>query len=156
MTTAYYEFIGKEPSLNELSDFIKNHTELFDDINTVVITEYLKFCKDYYGSYYVGGQIKALPTQSITTAMINTARSINNKAQPCHMMEVSSLNRCKTDLNNLEKILNVYYEYKLMEYYAPPPVSDNENFELLVQYNNITEEGDGYRKIAKETMIGKK
>ena len=156
MTTAYYEFIGKEPSLNELRDFIEIHNELFDGINVYVIDEYLKFCKDYYGSYYVGGQIKILPTEPITSEIINKAREINEKAQPYHMAEVSSLLRSKNNLNNLEKILNEYYQYKLMEYYAPPPISNVDvNFDLLVQYNNITEEGEGYKKIAAETMVGK-
>ena len=156
MTTAYYEFIGKEPSLNELRDFIEKHNDLFDDINVYVVEEYLKFCKDYYGNYYVGGQIKLLPTERITTEIINKARQINEKAEPYHMAEVSSLLRSKNNLNNLEKILNVYYNYKLMEYYAPPPFSNADvNFDLLVQYNNITEEGEGYKKIAAETMVGK-
>jgi hypothetical protein len=155
MTTTYYEFIGKEPSLNDLHEFVENHNELFDNINVRVINEYLKFCKDYYGYYYVGGQIKILPTEPITTEIINKAREINDKAQPYHMAEVSSLLHSKNNLNNLEKILNVYYEYKLMEYYAPPPISNADSFGLLVQYNNITEEGEGYKKIAAETIIGK-
>ena len=132
MTTTYYEFIGKEPSLNDLHEFIENH----------VIEEYLKFCKDYYGYYYVGGQIKILPTEPIKTELINEARQINDKAQPCHMAEVSSMLRSKNDLNNLEKILNVYYEYKLMEYYAPPQ-------------DDLDLGGEGYRKVAAETIIGK-
>lgn len=152
MTTEYYEFFGKEPSLNDLHDFIEKHNDLFDDINVYVIKEYLQFCKDYYSSYYVGGQIKLLPTEPITTEIINKARKINEKAEPYHMAEVSSLLRSKNNLNNLEKILNVYYEYKLMEYYAPPPITSE--FDLLVQYN-ITKEGEGYKKVATETIIGK-
>jgi len=155
MTTTYYEFIGKEPSLNDLREFVETYNELFDNINVRVINEYLKFCKDYYGYYYVGGQIKILPTEPIKTELINEARQINDKAQPCHMAEVSSMLRSKNDLNNLEKILDVYYEYKLMEYYAPPPISNADNFDLLIQYNNITEEGEGYTKIAAETLVGK-
>jgi hypothetical protein len=142
MTTTYYEFIGKEPSLNELHEFIEIHNELFDDINVYVIEEYLKFCKDYYGSYYVGGQIKLLPTEPIKTEIINKAREINDKAQPQHMMEVSSLIHSKNNLNNLEKILDVYYEYKLAEYYAPP-------------LDSFHSGGEGYKKVAEETIIGK-
>jgi hypothetical protein len=141
MTTTYYEFIGKEPSLNDLHEFVENHNELLDGINVYVIKEYLKFCKDYYGTYYVGGQIKLLPTEPITTEIINKAREINDKAQPYHMAEVSSLLRSKNNLNNLEQILNVYYEYKLMEYYAPPSHMDSG--------------GEGYKKVAAETIIGK-
>lgn len=141
MTTTYYEFIGKEPSLNDLHDFIETHNELFDNINVRVINEYLKFCKDYYGYYYVGGQIKILPTEPIKTELINEARQINDKAQPCHMAEVSSMLRSKNDLNNLEKILDVYYEFKLSEYYAPPSHMDSG--------------GEGYKKVAAETIIGK-
>jgi hypothetical protein len=142
MTTTYYEFIGKEPSLNDLHEFIEIHNELFDDINVYVIEEYLKFCKDYYGYYYVGGQIKILPTEPIKTEIINKAREINDKAQPDHMMEKSSLIHSKNNLNNLEKILDVYYQYKLVEYYAPP-------------LDSFDSGGEGYKKVAEETIIGK-
>ena len=143
MNDLYYEFIGKEPSLHELREFIDNNNELFENINVYVIEEYLKFCTDYHGSYYIGGQIKLLPSDPITTNIINKARNINDKAEPCHMMEVSSLIHAKNNLDNLEKILNVYYECKMMEYYAPP------------SNHNITG-GDGYITIASETIIGKK
>jgi hypothetical protein len=141
MTTRYYEFLGKEPSLNDLREFVENHNELFDNINVYVVEEYLKFCKDYYGYYYVGGQIKILPTEPIKTELITKARQINDEAQPGHMMEVSSLIHSKNNLNNLEQILNVYYEYKLSEYYAPPSYTDSG--------------GEGYKKVAAETIIGK-
>ena len=143
MTSLYSEFIGKEPSLYELREFIDNHYELFENINVHVIKEYLKFCKDYSGSYYVGGQIKLLPSDPITDNSIIEARSINDKVLADHRMEISSLIHSKNNLDNLEKILNVYYEYKIMEYYAPP------------SNHNITG-GEGYIKIANETMIGKK
>jgi len=143
MTTTYYEFIGKEPSLNDLREFVETHNELFDNINIYVVEEYLKFCKDYYGYYYVGGQIKILPTEPIKTELITKARQINDEAQPGHMMEVSSLIHSKNNLNNLEQILNVYYEYKLSEYYAPPSPSYTDSG------------GEGYKKVAAETIIGK-
>ena len=143
MTTTYYEFIGKEPSLNELRDFIEIHNDLFDNINVHVVQEYQKFCKDYYGSYYVGGQIKLLPTEPITSEIINKARQINEKSEPGHMMEVSSLIHSKNNLIQLEQILNVYYEYKMTEYYAPP-------------LDNLDLGGEGYQKLAAETIIGKK
>jgi hypothetical protein len=143
MTTTYYEFLGKEPSLNDLREFVENHNELFDNINVYVVEEYLKFCKDYYGYYYVGGQIKILPTEPIKTELITKARQINDEAQPGHMMEVSSLIHSKNNLNNLEQILNVYYEYKLSEYYAPPSPS------------YMDSGGEGYKKVAAETIIGK-
>lgn len=144
MTNIYSEMIGKEPSLYELRDFIDNNNELFENINVNVVEEYLKFCKDYSGSYYVGGQIKLLPTDPITDNSIIEAKSINDKADPDHMMEKSSLIHSKNNLDNLEKILHVYYEYKIMEYYAPPSKS------------NSNMGGEGYIKLANETMIGKK
>jgi hypothetical protein len=111
MACVYCESIGKEPSLNDLRDFIDKNNELFENINVYVVEEYLKFSKNYNGSYYVGGQIKLLPTQPITNDIIKKAKSINDKAVPCHMMEVTSLINSKNDLNNLEKILNVYYQH---------------------------------------------
>lgn len=61
-----------------------------------------------------------------------------------HTAEVGSKIRSSKELNNLDKILEVYYEKCLEEYYAPPC----KNSELRG--------GEGYEQIAKETTIGKK
>jgi len=144
MTTNYREFIGKEPSLNELQIFICNNQELFEGIETNVISRYLEFSDKYGGHYYIGGQIKSLPQERIITENIEKAKKINATAVITHQMEYFSLIRSDSELVNLEKILDIYYEYKLAEYYAPP----------LPDFNNTG--GEGYIKIAEETMVGKK
>lgn len=74
--------------------------------------------------------------------IIEKAKKINENAVITHQMEYYSLMRAKSELVNLDKILDIYYQYKLAEYYAPPSI-DNAG-------------GEGYTKLAEETMIGKK
>lgn len=144
MTTNYSEFIGKEPSLNELNEFIIKNKELFDGINVDVISRYLEFAEQYGGHYYIGGQIKTLLNDRIINESIEKAKKINEKAEITHQMEYFSLMRSHSELVNLEKILDIYYEYKLAEYYAPPLPEFN--------YNG----GEGYRIVSDETIVGKK
>jgi hypothetical protein len=160
MTSKYEEFIGKEPSLNELETFVRINKQSFEEFNeectkenrkedivdVTVIYEYLKFAKTYGGHYYVGGHIKTYPNDPITETKIKKAIKQNSESQPMHMAEVASQFRSSKDLRNLGKILEVYYEKCLEEYYAPP--SKN----LLFQGVG----GEGYQKIAKETLVGKK
>jgi hypothetical protein len=155
VTTQYEEFIGKEPSLNQLYDFITSNKKEFDEYNDEcikedrkceqvdysVIFEYIKFAKEYGGHYYIGGNIKKYPNDPIKQEYILKATKLNNEAQPQHMMEVSSQIRCTKQLMDLEKILEIYYEKLLEEYYAPPDIN--------------SEGGEGYKKVADETMIGK-
>jgi len=156
MSIQYEEFIGKEPSLIDLEKFITINKETFDEYNNEceknnkkeeqidysVIFEYIKFSKQYGGHYYIGGNIKKLPNDPIIQEYILKARKLNNEAEPQHMMEVSSQIRCTKQLLNLEKILEIYYEKCLEEYYAPP--------------DTTSKGGEGYIKVAKETTIGKK
>jgi hypothetical protein len=158
MTSKYEEFFGKEPSLNELENFVRDNKQAFEEFNeecikenrkedmidVSVIYEYLKFAKDYGGHYYVGGHIKKYPNDPITEETIIKARKQNSESEPMHMAEFASQTRSFKELNNLDKILEVYYEKCLEEYYAPP----SKNSELRG--------GEGYQKVAKETTIGKK
>lgn len=124
MTTEYEEFIDKEPSLIDLERFITINKETFDEYNNEcgkdnrkeeqidysVIFEYLKFAKDYYGYYYIGGNIKKYPKDPIKHEYILKARKLNIESQPQRMMEVCSQIRCTKQLLNLEKIIEIYYE----------------------------------------------
>ena len=143
MTTIYSEFIGKEPTLNELHTFVSNNQELFEGIETNVISRYLEFADKYGGYYYIGGQIKTQPDDRIIIENIEKAKKINENAVITHQMEYFSLIRSKNELVNLDKILDIYYEYKLAEYYAPP----------IPGLNNSG--GEGYKKVAETTMVGK-
>lgn len=143
MTSKYYEFIGKEPTLNELNIFINDNKKLFNDIDVTIIKSYLDFAGQYGGYYYIGGQIKTPLDAKIVYENIEKAKKINENAVITHQMEYFSLMRSNGELVNLDKILDIYYEYKLAEYYAPP-------------IPNIHCGGEGYNKVAEETMIGKK
>jgi hypothetical protein len=156
MTSKYEEFIGKQPSLNELGDFIEINKEAFEEYNNEckkdnhkedvidvsVVYTYLQFAKDYGGHYYVGGYIKKYPNDPIEEKCIAKARKMNNESDPMHMAEVASKIRSSKELNNLGKILEVYYEKYLEVYYAPPNPMEISG-------------GEGYQKVAKETLIGK-
>jgi hypothetical protein len=191
MTTEYYEFIGKEPSLKTLEKFIKINKKEFDEYNSecitknyenekidyTVIVEYLDFANRYTKNeyYYIGGHIKMKIDDPITEKSINDATKTNNESIPEHMMEVASKDRSTKQLDNLRKILDVYYEKCLEEYYAPPPLatlSQSENQPkqnssifswLICGDNNNTQSsdsvsrrgGEGYEKVAKNTIIGK-
>jgi hypothetical protein len=144
MTTIYSEFIGKEPTLNELHTFVSNNQELFEGIETNVISRYLEFADKHGGYYYIGGQIKTQPDDRIIIENIEKAKKINENAVITHQMEYFSLIRSKNELVILDKILDIYYEYKLAEYYAPP----------IPGLNNSG--GEGYKKVAETTMVGKK
>ena len=144
MTTIYSEFIGKEPTLNELHTFVSNNQELFEGIETNVISRYLEFADKQGGYYYIGGQIKTQPDDRIIIENIEKAKKINENAVITHEMEYFSLIRSKNELVNLDKILDIYYQYKLAEYYAPP----------IPGLNNSG--GEGYKKVAEKTMVGKK
>jgi hypothetical protein len=158
MTSKYEEFFGKEPSLNELENLVRTNKQAFEEFNeecikenrkedmidVSVIYEYLKFAKDYGGHYYVGGHIKKYPNDPITEETIIKARKQNSESEPMHAAEFSSQTRSFKELNNLDKILEVYYEKCLEEYYAPPC----KNSDICG--------GEGYQKVAKETLIGKK
>jgi len=160
MALNYEEFVGKEPSLNELEQFVGTNKQSFEEFNEEcvkenrkediidisVIYEYLKFAKTYSGYYYIGGHIKTYPNDPITEVAMLKAIKQNTESQPMHMAEVGSKIRSSKELRNLGKILEVYYEKCLEEYYAPP------------SKNSLLQEcgGEGYQKVAKETLIGKK
>lgn len=166
----YEEFIGKEPSLNKLEKFIKINKKLFDEFNEECIKEnnkddqidysvihnYVQFAKDYGGHYYIGGHIKTLPDDPITEKAVKEAIKMNNESVPYHMMEVASKNRSTKELNNLEKILDVYYQKCLEEYYAPPKNNIRSFMGLCYSDDSVNVGGEGYQKVAKETIIGKK
>lgn len=159
------EFIGKEPSLNKLEKFVRINKNLFDEFNAECIEEmldysvlyhYLKFAKDYHGYYYIGGHIKTYPDDPITEKALNEATKINNESEPYHMMEVASKIRSAKELNNLKKILEVYYEKWLEEYYAPPKNNITNFMGICYSDDTVNSGGEGYQKVAKETSIGKK
>ena len=167
---SYEEFIGKEPSLNKLEKFIRINKKLFDEFNEECIKEnckddqidysvihnYIQFAKQYGGHYYIGGYIKTFPDDPITDNSVKEAIKMNNESVPDHMAEVASKIRSAKELKNLEKILEVYYEKWLEEYYAPPKNNVSTFMGFCYSDDSVNVGGEGYQKLAKETMIGKK
>jgi hypothetical protein len=153
MTSQYEEFIGKEPSLNQLIKFIKINKSEIDEFNKeciadnnekekidyTVLDEYYDFANKYTGNvyYYIGGHIKTLLDDPITQEAVMQAIKINNESVPQHMMEVSSKIRSSKQLRNLQKILDTYYEKCLEEYYAPPPPIILKENSLIEEQNKI-------------------
>jgi hypothetical protein len=181
MTSQYEEFIGKEPSLNKLINFIKINKSEIDQFNKeciednneeekidyTVLYEYYNFANKYTNNiyYYIGGHIKTLLDDPITNDVVMQAIKQNDESIPEHMMEVASKIRSSKQLRNLQKILDVYYEKCLEEYYAPPPLICEQNSTLLSwficgsknqQQDMLCRGGEGYEKLAKNTTIGKK
>jgi hypothetical protein len=180
MTTQYEEFVGKEPSLNQLINFIKINKNEIDQFNKectadnneeekidcAVLDEYIDFANKYGHNvyYYVGGHIKTRLDDPITHDVIMQAIKVNNESRPEHMMEVASKIRSSKQLRNLQKILDIYYEKCLEEYYAPPPTLFGQNSTSLSwlicgsknqQQDILRRGGEGYEKLAKNTIIGK-
>ena len=180
MTTQYEEFIGKEPSLNQLINFIKINKSEIDHFNSecikdnnekekidyTVLDEHFDFAIKYGNNdyYYVGGHIKKRLDDPITQEVVLQAIKLNNESIPEHMMEVQSKFRSSKQLRNLQKILDIYYEKCLEEYYAPPPTLFGQNLRplscLICGSKNQLQDlprkgGEGYEKLAKNTIIGK-
>jgi hypothetical protein len=155
-----------------------------EKIDYSVIAEHLDFANRYTNNeyYYIGGHIKMKIDDPITEKSINDAIKKNNESMPQHMMEVASKARSSKQLCSLKKILDIYYEKYLEEYYAPPQstppppsFSQTENqsqqnssiFSWLLYDNNNNNNnkqslesssrrgGEGYEKVAKNTIIGK-
>lgn len=176
-----YKFIGKEPSLTQLEHFIKDNKELYHGINIDVIATYLDFAKCYGGYYYIGGHIKTFPNEKITAENIKKASEINKTTEITHQMEIYSQIRSIKELLDLNKILDVYYEYmqsnnsnytdtsievKNIDYSIEEYIyhNNNRNNEIEEYYdyaphcpmNMELYGGEGYRKLAAETTVGKK
>jgi hypothetical protein len=189
MTSQRKEFIGKEPSLKTLANFIKINKKEFDNYNAdciannneiekldyTVMAEYLDFANRYSNGeyYYIGGHIKTNINDPITEEAINQATKKNIESMPQHMMEVASKARSSKQLNNLRKIIDIYYEKCLEEYYAPPSIFSDQPQNQLQQnscvfswlicgdnnkqppYTISRRDDEGCEKVTKNTMIGK-
>lgn len=136
----YPEFEGSEPSVLQLLFFVENNAELYKDIDTSVISSYIDFSNKFGGYYYIGGNIRAKLDERILYETLDAAENINENAEITHQMEYFSQIRVRNELVNLRKIMDIYYEVKMAEHYAPP------------EYGA----GEGYNAIAATTRIGKK
>jgi len=184
MTTQYEELIGKEPSLNVLINFVSINKKTIDKynnectienrnneiINYSVLFKYSKFAKQYNGYYYVGGHIKLFPDEPITIDILENATKKNEfgDCECYHMAEIASQITARKELIELKKIIDIYYERYLEEYYAPPQKDGNDFcntvFDSILnifdnsknnKYEINKKGGEGYEKVSKNTLIGK-
>jgi hypothetical protein len=182
MTTQYEELIGNEPSLNVLLNFVSINKKTIDEyneecikenrndeiINYSVLFKYSRFAKQYNGYYYVGGHIKLFPNEPITIDILEDATKKNEFGEISHMAEIASQITARKELIELKKIIDIYYERYLEEYYAPPQKDGNDfcntifdSILNIFENKNIKNDeiykkgGEGYEKLAKNTLIGK-
>ena len=112
------EFIGKEPSLNDLCIFHLKHIDIFpNDVNADVLTDYKRALPgaNNEGKYYLYGQLLVNYSDPITNDLLQSAININNSryieyGEPCNSFEAQSIRRHDIMFLNLIKIINKYYE----------------------------------------------
>lgn len=145
------EFLGKEPCVLELIEQTNYNKEIYEDINT----DCLKKLHTNWGyrfqtySFYLGGQLNMNPIDRITESNINKAKELIEKknkeyGEPANSYEAASIKQAAEDFENIQKIIERYYEIQMHDLYRPA------NPEIP---NDLG--GAEYQKIAKSTGIGK-
>ena len=102
------------PSFNQLVNFVsKDETEVII-INETVIQEYVEDIKSSWsgGKYYLGGQIKLDPNDSITDALLEKVHKINHDPNMyvCNSAEMASVFRARRQLSEISRIVARYKE----------------------------------------------
>lgn len=139
------------PSLYELYDYINVYRDLIEEDEKRCILAYLTDINAQYsgGCYWLKGQLRMLPDEQITEERIQKAieldtQRMNEYGSPCNAMEFSSVNFHNKKFENLQKVLEKYYESMEEEMLRPPDKS-----------NPNDKGGEFYQQIAKKTLIGK-
>jgi hypothetical protein len=145
-----FEFINNEPNLIELETYINNYQEEFSKIDTTVIKKYLISCQKNNNFYYLAKQIRIDIKTSISEELINKLKNINKNQYesyggPCNLLELLSIEEAEKDFEDIQKIIALYYQIKLIEQYKPPDVDNIYDFG-----------GELYQKVAQSTLVGKK
>ena len=117
------EFVGKEPTFNELVEFVKLY---YDGDRPRVIEEYEKTILSSWstGKYYLLGQVLTDPNDRITTERVENAvrthrqRSIDYGA-PCNSFEYNSILHTERMFADLLHIIEKYYEMMMEIEYMP-------------------------------------
>lgn len=102
------------PSFNQLVNFVSNdETEVIITTETV-IQEYVEDIKSSWsgGKYYLGGQIKLDPNDSITDALLEKVHKINHDPNMyvCNSAEMASVFRARRQLSEISRIVARYKE----------------------------------------------
>jgi hypothetical protein len=140
-----------DPTLNELSDFIKTNPDYFGEDEKKYIRLYFENTKEKYsnGKYWLKGQLEMTPDEKITIEKMNTAIEIDNRRKieyggPCNGLEAMSILQHEKKFENLQNVLQKYYEILEEEYFRPPKPSDPTDTGGLF-----------YQQIAENTLVGK-
>ena len=129
------EFIDQEPTLNDLNDFVIKYndawsistgTRHFGKIITDVLNEYTNNLTRKWtnGSYYLLGQLPILPTQRLDSKILNHAIGVHKErfveyGEAVNSAEQWSIHRHEHLFNMIKSLIQLYYNIKTEEYYAP-------------------------------------
>lgn len=143
------ELIGKEPSLIELMDYVKNNNECFEDLSIDVLYRYSKNkTGNMKDKYYLGGQIIVSITDRITAELIESVKDADKKrieeyGVPDIPFEISSVAYANKLFKDIQEIIARYYKVRIHELYRPPNGEPGDAG------------GEMYQQLASKTNIGK-
>jgi len=122
------EYIGKEPSLNDLRQFAEEYASILEghDELKVGLEGCVNFTKETWTNctYYLLGQLALLPSVRLSTEILNKAvekedQRLEEYGGPCHQAEVWSMQKHTDWFKSIKNLITVYYHVKTEEYYAP-------------------------------------
>ncbi len=122
------EYIGKEPSLNDLGQFVEEYSDLLKDHDElkVGLKGYISDSKESWakGMYYLLGQLQLLPSERLSNDILSKAVDIEEQKYielggPAHQAEVWSMQKDEDRFKSIKNLISIYYYKKIEEYYAP-------------------------------------
>ena len=118
------EFEGKEPTFNELVEFVNVYCK--EGSRPRVIEEYEKTISSTWatGKYYLLGQVLTAPTDRITTERLKNAIQIHHQRSidygvPCNSFEYGSILHMESTFADLLQIIEKYYVVMMEIEYIP-------------------------------------
>ena len=118
------EFEGKEPTFNELVEFVNVYYK--EGSRPRVIEEYEKTILSTWatGKYYLLGLVLTAPTDRITTERLENAIQINHQRSidygvPCNSFEYGSIVHTERMFADLLQIIEKYYVVMMEIEYMP-------------------------------------
>ena len=140
-----------DPTLNDLNDFSNTNPDYFGEDDKKCIRLYFEDTQQKYsnGKYWLKGQVEMTPDEKITSEKMNKAIEIDNQRNieyggPCNAFEAMSMLHHEKKFENLQNVLQKYYEILEEEYFRPPKPSDPTD-----------RGGFFYQELAENTLVGK-
>jgi hypothetical protein len=148
------ELIGQEPTLFDLINNYQDNKDDYEEIDGCVLRNYsITYNKDQKlptYPFYLGGQMLLnAEVDRITKSLIDTTKEIVAKkykeyGEPVNSYEQSAIQKSKTDFDNLQKIIQIYYLLKMHNLYRPADA------------NFVNDKGGiEYQKLEKNSRVGK-